>query len=264
MRGKRAHPRLRPERPTAAPRQRARTRRSPRARRPGPPYAGCRSATRGAERRPQRARRSGPRRRAGGTARTHGRQSRKARSSPSSSPSTIPSSTARRSPETPDASAEAMADRSHPRPPPRPPRRPTTSGSRPRRTTWTPWRRSQVRSSKPSSLDRGLATRTESSRIEPWGGDRPTGSWSRTGSRTSSVREALDAPRNAERELRTTSGSGHGDTGYAGAPDLGRHRATVDRLQPQRAPPRSPRGSSRRRAARTEPVEAPPRRTTEA
>ena len=44
-----------------------------------------------------------------------------------------------------------MPDRSRSATPPRPPRRPTISGARPFRTTWTPWRRSHVRSSKPSS-----------------------------------------------------------------------------------------------------------------
>ena len=68
--------------------------------------------------------------------------------------------------------------------PPRPPRRPTTSGSRPRRPRGR--RDAEARCARRSHLpDRGAATSTGSSRIEPWGGDRPTGSRSRTGSRTS-------------------------------------------------------------------------------
>ena len=68
--------------------------------------------------------------------------------------------------------------------PPRPPRRPTTSHLDPCRTTATPRRRSQARSSKPSPVERGSSIRPVSSRIAPCGGARPRGSRSRTGSST--------------------------------------------------------------------------------
>ena len=53
------------------------------------------------------------------------------------------------------------------------------------------------------------------------------------------VAEALDAPGNAERELRAASRPRHRHASDAGPPDLRRHGATVDRLEPQRADPRA-------------------------
>ena len=108
--------------------------------------------------------------------------------SPSSSPSTIPASTARRSPPSPGAIARATCARSRSETPPIPPRLPTIRQSPPCSTTWTPRRASQPRSSKPSSAPRGAPTVTRRARMAPCGGERPTGSSSRTRSR--SVRES--------------------------------------------------------------------------
>ena len=103
--------------------------------------------------------------------------------SPSSSPSTIPASTARRSPSSPTAIARATCARSRSETPPIPPRRPTMRQSPPRRTTWTPRRASQPRSSKPSSGPLGAVTTARRVRTAPCGGERPRGSSSRTRSR---------------------------------------------------------------------------------
>ena len=108
--------------------------------------------------------------------------------SPSSSPSTIPASTARRSPPSPGAIARATCARSLSETPPIPPRLPTIRQSPPCSTTWTPRRASQPRSSKPSSAPRGAPIVTRKTRMAPCGGERPTGSSSRTRSR--SVRES--------------------------------------------------------------------------
>ena len=66
------------------------------------------------------------------------------------------------------------------------------------------------------------------------------------------VAEAIDACGYAERELRSASRPGDRHAGDGGTPDLGRHRAPVDRLEPQRAPPApastSPIASSANRA----------------
>ena len=63
-----------------------------------------------------------------------------------------------------------------------PPRRPTTVHWPPRRMTCTPRRASQPRSSKSpaSRAARGASARTRSVRMAPCGGERPTGSSSRT------------------------------------------------------------------------------------
>ena len=104
--------------------------------------------------------------------------------SPSSSPSTIPASTARRSPPSPGAIARATWARSLSETPPIPPRLPTIRQSPPCSTTWTPRRASQPRSSKPFSAPRGAPIVTRRTRMAPCGGERPTGSSSRTRSRS--------------------------------------------------------------------------------
>ena len=70
--------------------------------------------------------------------------------------------------------------------PERPPRRPTMRQRSACTITCTPWRRSQVRSSKPFCGPRGRRISPTRSRTAPCGGDRPAGSLSRTGSRTDS------------------------------------------------------------------------------
>ncbi len=94
--------------------------------------------------------------------------------------------TARRSPPSPGAIERARRARSPSAKPASPPRRPTMRQRDAWTTTWTPWRRSHVRSSKPSLGPRGRRISPVSSRSAPCGGERPTGSRSRTGSRIAS------------------------------------------------------------------------------
>ena len=86
-----------------------------------------------------------------------------------------------------------------------PPRRPTIRQSRPCRTTWTPRRASQPRSSKPSSGPRGAAMVARSSSTAPCGGERPSGSSSSTRSRSrrSSKRRTSAGSRSANVDRRT-------------------------------------------------------------
>jgi hypothetical protein len=70
--------------------------------------------------------------------------------------------------------------------PDRPPRRATIRHCSARTTTCTPWRRSHLRSSKPSFGPRGSRTSPTRSRMAPWGGERPGGRRSSTGSRITS------------------------------------------------------------------------------
>ena len=133
------------------------------------------------------------------------KSSRSSSVSPSSSPRTIPASTAWRSPSRPGAIARATCARRRSERPPMPPRRPTIRQSRPCRTTWTPRRASQPRSSKPSSGPRGAATVARSSSTAPWGGERPSGSSSSTRSRSrrSSKRRTSAGSRSANVDRRT-------------------------------------------------------------
>ena len=141
-----------------------------------------------------------------------------------------------------------------------PPRRPTIRQSRPCRTTWTPRRASQPRSSKPSSGPRGAATVARSSSTAPWGGERPSGSSSSTRSRSerSSKRRTSAGSRSANVDLRT----GPVTTAVTAAerPISGTSTLRVERVEPQRSPTTSRRAAApARRPAAARSGVAPPR-----
>jgi hypothetical protein len=131
--------------------------------------------------------------------------SRSCRSISESSPSTIPASRRRRSPVVPRARVDSTCVRNRSPTPPIPPRRPTIRAPSPRRTTCTPRRESQPRSSKPVSGPRGVTGRARNSRTAPWGGARSGGSSRRTRSRMSvgPKRSTSAGTRNANGVLRT-------------------------------------------------------------
>ena len=106
-----------------------------------------------------------------------------------------PSTSARRSPVSPGEDERRSHRRSRSATPPRPPRFPTTCHSSTWRTTCTPCRRSQVRSSKPRFGPRGALTTARRLRRAPCGGARPSGS-------SSSTRSPPCAPSDGDRTRR--------------------------------------------------------------
>ena len=131
--------------------------------------------------------------------------------SPLSSPSTTPSRTARRSPANPGAEAPRSHVRSRSPAPASPPRRPAALQSSTRKTTCTPCRRSQVRSSKPFAGSRGSRTSASTSMSAPCGGARPSGNSSWTRSSTGAPSKRADAARLALVEPADARLAGHLD-----------------------------------------------------
>ena len=208
------------------------------ARRPDPPCAGRRAATRQGARRRRRARHSGRRRRAGGRAPMSGRHPEGPRLAPRPprARSRAVRHAARRRHQTrarcrSQTGAGQLRRRGLPGDPrprdlvPAGPREHRDAGARCARRTHP----CRTAAETPGPGARGSPLRRRA----------PNGQLEQYGLVHLAVAEALYASRNTERELRAASGPGHRHASDGDTPDLGRQRAAVDRLEPQSAPPRA-------------------------
>ncbi len=136
--------------------------------------------------------------------------------------------------------------------PPRPPRRPTMRQADARSTAWTPWRRSQVRSSKPFDGPRGARRTPSSESSAPCGGARPSGSSSSTGSRGRSAPQRRTSARMRSSKAPLRGGSSTWTSARSAVPMRGASTLRSIR-RGARCPSPSRRGRARprrRRAAR--------------
>ena len=152
--------------------------------------------------------------------------------------------------------------------PARPPRRPTMRHRSARTITCTPWRRSQVRSSKPFCGPRGRRISPTRSRSAPCGGDRPAGSRSRTGSRidSSPKRRIWPGTRRSKGERR--AGPVTTTSARSAVPTLdesGLRSRASNRALPHHQPPSAsaiPSTGNRQAGGTTSALDAPPTATS--